>query len=66
MKKNIEATIFKALFSTGIGRATAIRFAAEGCKVFATDVNEELLRELETHEGQFYKLKSILGLFQDG
>ncbi len=35
----------------GIGRATAIRFASEGCKVYATDVNHELLKELENVEG---------------
>ena len=39
------------LSQSGIGRATAIRFAAEGCKVYATDVNEELLQELQSIEG---------------
>ncbi|TVS15469.1 MAG: SDR family NAD(P)-dependent oxidoreductase, partial [Gammaproteobacteria bacterium] len=27
----------------GIGRATALAFAAEGARVFATDINEEAL-----------------------
>jgi len=30
----------------GIGRATALRFAAEGARVIATDINEALLAEL--------------------
>ena len=30
----------------GIGRATAERFAAEGAKVFATDINADLLKNL--------------------
>ncbi len=31
----------------GIGRATALAFAAEGARVIATDVNEALVREIE-------------------
>ena len=41
------------LSQSGIGRATAVRFAAEGCKVYATDVNEELLQELQSIEGHW-------------
>ncbi len=35
----------------GIGRATALAFAAEGAKVIATDVNEAKLAELGAHPG---------------
>lgn len=35
----------------GIGRATALAFAAEGARVVATDVNEEKLRELGAEAG---------------
>ena len=47
--------------ASGIGRATALRFAEEGCKVAVWDVNEdgkeELLRQLEESPGE--------GLFQN-
>lgn len=36
----------------GIGRATALRFAEEGCKVFAIDLNYEKLSELSTVQGK--------------
>jgi 2-keto-3-deoxy-L-fuconate dehydrogenase len=32
----------------GIGRATALAMAAEGAKVFATDINPETLAEVQT------------------
>ena len=35
----------------GIGRATALAFAAEGAKVVATDINLDLLAELEGTTG---------------
>lgn len=35
----------------GIGRATALAFAAEGATVWATDVDEEKLRELDRTDG---------------
>lgn len=35
----------------GIGRATALKFASEGCTVVATDVNLEKLKELEGTKG---------------
>ncbi len=35
----------------GIGRATALRFAAEGAQVFATDINEAALAELSAIDG---------------
>ena len=35
----------------GIGRATALAFAAEGATVWATDVDEEKLRELDSAAG---------------
>ena len=31
----------------GIGRATAEQFISEGAKVFATDINKELLEDLD-------------------
>ena len=31
----------------GIGKATALLFAKEGCKVIATDINASTLKELE-------------------
>ena len=39
-------TAFMTACAQGIGRATAIAFAAEGCRVFATDVNEAKLAEI--------------------
>jgi 3-oxoacyl-[acyl-carrier protein] reductase len=48
--------------AAGIGRATALRFAGEGCRVAAWDVNEtaseELLRQLSASGGQplFHKV----------
>jgi 2-keto-3-deoxy-L-fuconate dehydrogenase len=35
----------------GIGRASALRMAAEGASVIATDVDERALQTLETHRG---------------
>ena len=35
----------------GIGKATAIRFAKEGCKVIATDINPNTLKDLENIDG---------------
>jgi len=35
----------------GIGRATALAFAQAGAKVYATDINEKLLAELEGQHG---------------
>ena len=35
----------------GIGRATALAFAAEGAQVIATDINEKSLAELAQHDG---------------
>lgn len=35
----------------GIGRATALQFAAEGARVIATDIDDEKLRELEATPG---------------
>ena len=35
----------------GIGKATALRFAEEGCQVFATDINQDALKTLENVPG---------------
>ncbi|CAG0902401.1 unnamed protein product, partial [Cyprideis torosa] len=35
----------------GIGRATALKFAEAGALVYATDINEELVRDLQGHHG---------------
>ncbi|KAM5194314.1 dehydrogenase/reductase SDR family member 6 [Mantella aurantiaca] len=35
----------------GIGKAAAIAFAKEGAQVIATDINEEMLKELEPYKG---------------
>ncbi|WP_336058046.1 SDR family oxidoreductase [Nitratireductor sp. CH_MIT9313-5] len=48
--KRLEGKVVLATASAqGIGRATALRMAEEGAKVFATDVNEKVLGEL-SHE----------------
>ncbi len=39
-------TAFVTAAGQGIGRATALAFAAEGARVIATDVNEALVREI--------------------
>lgn len=35
----------------GIGHATAVRFAAEGARVIATDIDSDKLKDLEGREG---------------
>lgn len=40
-------TAFITAAAQGIGRATALAFAAEGAKVFATDINESKLSEID-------------------
>jgi len=55
--------------SAGIGRATAKRFASEGCRVAAWDVNDaaqaDLLRELESAGGQAIFRKTDVTNAQD-
>src|SRR5690349_10254612 len=41
-------TAFVTAAGQGIGRATALAFAAEGAQVIATDLNEELVRGIES------------------
>jgi 2-dehydro-3-deoxy-L-fuconate 4-dehydrogenase len=40
---------FLTAAGAGIGRATAIAFAAEGAQVIATDVNADLMADLDSH-----------------
>jgi 2-keto-3-deoxy-L-fuconate dehydrogenase len=42
---------FVTAAAQGIGRATALAFAREGAKVWATDINEQKLAELKGREG---------------
>lgn len=39
-------TVFATAAGQGIGRATALAFAAQGAKVFATDINDKALQSL--------------------
>lgn len=43
--------VFMTAAAQGIGRATALKFAAEGANVIATDLNEELVSELNNTPG---------------
>jgi 2-keto-3-deoxy-L-fuconate dehydrogenase len=43
-------TAFMTAAAQGIGRATALAFAAEGAKVFATDLNEAKLAEIASDQ----------------
>jgi len=44
----------------GIGRASALAFAAAGARVFATDINEKLLRELDDVAGVETRVLDVL------
>lgn len=44
-------TVLITAAAQGIGRATVELFAAEGAQVFASDINEDALRALDTIEG---------------
>jgi len=44
-------TAFVSAAGQGIGRATALAFAAQGASVIATDVNEALLKTLADTPG---------------
>ena len=44
----------------GIGKATALRFAEEGCQVFATDINQDALKTLENVPGIYGFLNFLL------
>jgi len=44
-------TVLITAAAQGIGRASALAFARTGAKVYATDINEKLLAELESQEG---------------
>lgn len=44
-------TVLITAAAQGIGRASALAFASTGAKVYATDINEKLLAELDGQEG---------------
>ncbi len=46
MNRLAGKTAFVTAAAQGIGRATALAFAAEGAEVIATDVNEAKLAEI--------------------
>lgn len=51
-KKRLEGKVAVVTAAAqGIGRATALAFAAEGARVIATDVNMDLLKDLESTPG---------------
>ena len=52
-KKNIIVTAA----AQGIGRATALKFANEGAKVLATDINEEKLNDLKNENSSIQTMK---------
>jgi len=43
-------TVLVTAAAQGIGRASALAFARTGARVYATDINERLLAELDDHE----------------
>ena len=49
-------TAFMTACAQGIGRATALAFAAEGAKVFATDLNIDKLSEIAGEHIEVAKL----------
>src|SRR5690349_432060 len=50
-------TVVVTAAAQGIGRASALAFAKAGANVFATDINERLLADLDAVEGiSIYKL----------
>jgi 2-keto-3-deoxy-L-fuconate dehydrogenase len=49
-------TAFMTASAQGIGRATALAFAAEGARVFATDLNETLLAQIAGESIEVAKL----------
>ena len=52
-KKNIIVTAA----AQGIGRATALKFANEGAKVLATDINENKLNDLKNENKRIQTMK---------
>ena len=52
-KKNIIVTAA----AQGIGRATALKFANEGAKVLATDINEDKLNDLKKDNDSIQTMK---------
>ncbi|WP_193175204.1 SDR family oxidoreductase [Oricola nitratireducens] len=53
-------TVLVTAAAQGIGRATALAFAAAGGKVVATDINEDVLRELDGTSGIMTRRLDVL------
>merc|ERR1712141_274269 len=49
--KKISRDILMIYYNEKIGKATAIRFAEEGCHVIATDINKDALKQLDDISG---------------
>ncbi|WP_158747574.1 SDR family oxidoreductase [Acidisphaera sp. L21] len=56
MSRLAGKTAFVTAAAQGIGRATALAFAAEGAKVIATDLNEAKLADLATDQIKVFRM----------
>ncbi|MBD8890647.1 SDR family oxidoreductase [Roseibium litorale] len=61
MMKRLEGkTALVTAAGQGIGRASALRMAAEGARVIATDINADLLKEIEDNAGIETRVLNVL------